>query len=110
MRQPREPGVRELQILAKYLQCQHNFLLSPRDFYSKWLVTQEMIARICLCSQVTVERWFATGKNFREAEVVYQQRLAQVDFLWDHFDEFPRQWRRLFCQPLQQPQKQDPSS
>ncbi len=104
-RQPRELGVREREILAAYLNCQHQFLISPRDFYTKWAVPQKTLAPICLCSQVTVARWFATGKNFREAELVYQQRLAQVDFLWEHFDELPKKWRRLFCRPPQRQQE-----
>lgn len=108
-RQPRALGARENEILAAYLRCQQNLILSPQDFYRKWLVSQAMMARICLCSRVTVERWFATGQHFRPPELIYQQRLAQLDFLWEHFESLPKRWRRLYCQPPARRQPPDPS-
>jgi hypothetical protein len=80
--------------------------MSPWDFYRKWSVTHSQIAQICGCSLSTVDRWFASGNNYRHPELKYLRRLAEMDALWESYEQIPPSlWHRL-C-PIPQSDFQD---
>jgi len=88
-------GQREQTLLSLYLNCQ--FGMSPIAFYAKWNITHAQMAKICGCSESTVDRWFLQGRSFRQPEPIYLRRLAEVNFLWEHYDEIPDALRRHLC-------------
>lgn len=65
------------------------------EFYQKWNVTQQQIATICGCSLSTVERWF--GSQQRIPEAIYLRRLAEMDLLWELWEQIPPEFRERMC-------------
>ena len=86
---------REHTLLKLYLNCQ--FGLSPSAFYSKWDVTHAQMAKICGCSESTVDRWFLNGKGHRAPKPIYLRRLAEINFLWEHYEKLPVFLRQSLC-------------
>lgn len=91
----RELGQREQRLLAVYIDCR--FGMTPADFYAKWSVTHTQMARICGCSVSTVDRWFLQGSGYRPPELEYLRRLAEVDFLWENFEQIPTTLWQQIC-------------
>ncbi|MBD2101010.1 helix-turn-helix domain-containing protein [Leptolyngbya sp. FACHB-261] len=91
---------RELTLLQLYSGCYLS--MQPQDFYLKWSVTHEEMARICRCSISTVDRWFLQGRNRRVAEPIYTYRLAEMDFLWESYEQIPKALRRRLCRQQSQ--------
>jgi len=57
-------------------------LMSPQDFYSKWDVTHRQIASICFCCHNTVDNWFISTSNRREASLIHKFLLGVTNKLW----------------------------
>jgi hypothetical protein len=90
-------GVRELALLRLYSRCQLG--MSPQDFYAKWNVTHAQMARICGCSEPTVDRWFSKGRGSRSPEPIHLRRLAEMDLLWEFYEQIPVDLWERFCPP-----------
>jgi uncharacterized membrane protein len=90
-------GVRELTLLRLYTSCQ--LRMSPQDFYAKWNVTHAQMARICGCSEPTVNRWFSQGRGSRSPEAIHLRRLAEMNLLWEFYEEIPGELWERFCPP-----------
>jgi hypothetical protein len=88
-------GHREQALLNLYCTCQLE--MSPADFYAKWSVTHAQIAQICGCSISTVDRWFQQGKSQQQPEPIYLRRLAEMNFLWEHYEQLPPALRLQLC-------------
>jgi len=88
-------GVREQTLLNLYCQCQ--FEMSPANFYAKWNVTHAQIAAICGCSESTVDRWFQRSRSSQLPEAIYLRRLAEMDFLWENYEQIPTELRQQVC-------------
>jgi hypothetical protein len=98
---------REQKLLNLYINCQ--LAMSPQDFYTKWDVTHAQMAQICRCSEPTVDRWFAQGKNRRAPEPAYLRRLAEMDFLWEHYEDIPTALKKMLCtKPSHRPDNLSP--
>lgn len=67
-------------------------------FYRKWNVTQRQIAVICGCSLATVGRWFSSQRQVPEA--IYTRRLAEMDLIWELWEQIPAERRRAFVSSL----------
>ena len=91
----RDLASRERALLNLYCNCQ--FEMSPTDFYSKWNVTHAQIAAICGCSESTVDRWFQRGRSSQPPEPIYLRRLAEMDFLWENYEQIPAELRQQLC-------------
>lgn len=91
----RNLGNTERTLLSLYLNCQ--FEMAPNEFYAKWDVTHAMMAQICGCSESTVNRWFQKGSGYQPPEPIYLRRLAEIDFLWEHYKQIPPFLRKLLC-------------
>lgn len=90
----RNLGSREYTLLNLYSSCQLG--IAPADFYAKWNVTHAQMAQICGCSESTVDRWFQRGRSGLSPEPIYLRRLAEIDFLWEHYEQIPAElWQRL---------------
>jgi hypothetical protein len=100
----RELGQRERVLLRLYSRCQLG--MSPRDFYAKWNVTHAQMAQICCCSQPTVDRWFSRGSTHRSPDPLHCRRLAEMDLLWELYEQIPATLREQFCPP-QHPSNQN---
>jgi hypothetical protein len=103
MRHPRSLGEEERVLLEFYSKC--TLRMSPQEFYSRWAVTHAQMAQICGCSLPTVDRWFAQGEGRREAEPLYQRRLAEMHVLWKHYYKLPpgfRRYKEFICSPVDQ--------
>lgn len=94
---PKDLGTREHTLLNLYYTCQLG--MTPTAFYAKWNVTHAQIARICGCSESTVDRWFSGGKSHRLPAPIHLRRLAEMDFLWETYEEIPASLRRRLCRP-----------
>jgi hypothetical protein len=88
---------REQNLIDLYSNCQLG--MTPRGFYQKWSVNYEQIARICLRSTSTVQRWFARGGNYRRPTTTDLRHLGLMDFLLEHFEEIPAEVLELLCPP-----------
>jgi hypothetical protein len=88
-------GPREQALLRLYTNCQ--FGLSPSDFYAKWNVTHAQMAQICGCSVSTVDRWFLHGAGYRAPEPIYFRRLAEINFLWENYEQIPDALKEKAC-------------
>ncbi|NEP01356.1 MAG: helix-turn-helix domain-containing protein [Symploca sp. SIO2E9] len=95
MKKPRPLSERELYLIELYSNCQLG--MTPQQFYAKWDVTHEIIAWICSRSLSTVRFWFVMGKNHRPPQPHDLRNLALMDFLLEHFEEIPEEWRNLLC-------------
>ena len=95
MTQGRDLGHREQVLLKLYSNC--HLSIDVFDFYRKWNVTQQQIAEICGCSLATVERWF--GRQRQSPEPVYTRRLAEMDLIWELWDEIPESLKQRLCSP-----------
>ncbi|MBD2123410.1 helix-turn-helix domain-containing protein [Trichocoleus sp. FACHB-262] len=93
----RDLGQREIALLKLYTRCQLG--MSPQEFYAKWSVTHAQMAQICGCSEPTVDRWFAKAKNYRPPEAVYLRRLAEMNLLWESYEQVPPALRQVLCPP-----------
>jgi IS30 family transposase len=91
----RNLGSKEQTLLNLYCNCQ--FAMSPTAFYAKWNVTHAQIATICGCSESTVDRWFQRGKGRQQPEPIYLRRLAEMDFLWENYEQLPVELRHQIC-------------
>lgn len=83
-------------LLNLYKNCQMG--ISPADFYAKWNVTHAQMAQICGCSKSTVNRWFQQSRSSQPPEPIYLRRLAEIDFLWEHYEQIPSELRQQLCQ------------
>ncbi len=97
MTNPRPLTQRELDLIAFYSHCQLG--MTPRRFYAKWQVNQELIAAICSRSTSTVHSWFTRGHSYRRPTPTDLRHLAVMDFLLEHFDEIPTELIDLLCSP-----------
>jgi len=88
---------RELLLLRLYTNCQ--LKMSHRDSYAKWNVTHAQMAQICGCLEPTVDRWFAGESNYRSPAPVYLRRLAEMDLLWEFYEQIPLPLRQWLCPP-----------
>ena len=66
-------------------------------FYRKWNVTQRQIAVICGCSLATVGRWFSSQRQVPEP--IYTRRLAEMDLIWELWEQIPAELRERLCPP-----------
>ncbi len=96
-KKPRPIGEREQNLIQLYSYCQ--FGMTPQQFYTKWGVKHEAIALICSRSITTVGRWFCRGKTHRRPTPNDLHHLALMDFLLEHYEEIPEQFRNLLCPP-----------
>lgn len=92
---PRPLSRRELNLIQLYSYCQLG--MTPMRFYSKWEVTYEQIALICDRSTSTVRRWFLRGSNYHPPHSTDLRHLALMDFLLEHFEKIPSEFRNLLC-------------
>jgi hypothetical protein len=97
----RELGMREVNLLRLYTRC--TFGMTPQAFQAKWNVTHAQMAQICRCSISTVDRWFAGDRLYRPTSAIYLRRLAEMDLLWESYEDIPLAlWQRV-CTPQHQP-------
>lgn len=92
---PQNLGSRELKLLQLYRNCQ--FKMTSQTFYSRWNVTYRQMAEICGVSIATVNRWFAGGENRRPAEAIHQRRLAEMNFIWEEYEQIPTSLKNKVC-------------
>ncbi|MCG6136813.1 MAG: helix-turn-helix domain-containing protein [Nostoc sp. LLA-1] len=71
--------------------------MTPNNFYAKWDVNHEAIARICSRSLSTVRHWFSKGRNYRSPMPSDLRHLALMDFLLEHFEEIPEEFLKILC-------------
>lgn len=103
----RDLGRRELMLFRLYTRCQ--FGMSPQSFYAKWNVSHAQIAKICGCAIPTVDRWFASGQSRRSPKPLHLRRLAEMDFIWEFYEEIPLLLRQQLCvTPPHSPQDLSP--
>ena len=86
---------REYTLLTLYSNCQ--LAITPADFYAKWNVTHAQMAQICGCSESTVDRWFQQGRSSQPPAPIYLRRLAEIDFLWEYYEQIPSDLRQQLC-------------
>lgn len=98
---PRDLGIRELALYDLYRNCQLG--LSPQEFYARWNVTHAQMAEICKCSITTVDRWFTSSALQTLPNRHHLKQLAEMDLLWQHYEEIPETIRRLICPPPNNP-------
>lgn len=96
---PQDLGQRELTLLQLYCGCQ--FGMSPQAFYARWQVTHVQIAQICGVSEPTVDRWFSQGKNRRLADAHHRRKLAEMNLIWERYEQIPHRLRTQICAPRQ---------
>ena len=94
---PRSLTQRELDLIAFYSHCQLG--MTPKRFYAKWQVNQELIASICYRSTSTVHSWFTKGRSYRRPSATDLRHLAVMDFLLEHFEEMPPELIEKLCSP-----------
>ncbi|MBD2448296.1 helix-turn-helix domain-containing protein [Nostoc sp. FACHB-152] len=89
---------REQDLMQFYSYCQLG--MTPKQFYTKWQVSYEEMAQICVDTKwlvvrhrslSTVRRWFARGKNYRRPMPADLRHLALMNFLLEHFEEIPQE-------------------
>ncbi|MEM9008869.1 MAG: helix-turn-helix domain-containing protein [Cyanobacteria bacterium P01_F01_bin.86] len=95
MSQSRDLSSREEALLRLYSNCRLS--MDVFEFYRKWNVTQQQIAAICGCSVATVERWF--GSQRQPPDPIYTRRLAEMDLIWELWDELPESFKQRLCPP-----------
>lgn len=88
-------GARERALLNLYVNCQ--LQMAPADFYARWNVTHAQMAQICGCSESTVDRWFLRGAGHQPAKPLYQRRLAEIDLLWECYEQIPSDLQQRLC-------------
>jgi len=71
--------------------------MTPQQFYTKWAVTQQEMASICLRSLSTVQCWFRRGHRYRRPTANDLRHLALMDFLLEHFEEIPKALFDVLC-------------
>ena len=91
----RQLGNRERTLMSLYRNCQLG--MTPTDFYAKWNVTHAQMAQICGCSESTVDRWFQQSRSSQPPEPIYLRRLAEMDFLWEYYEQIPGEWWQRLC-------------
>ncbi|WP_206603132.1 helix-turn-helix domain-containing protein [Leptolyngbya ohadii] len=97
---PQNLGPRELALYNLYRNCQLS--MTPQQFYSRWDVTHAQIAQICGCSTTTVDRWFTTTALQSLPRRDHMRKLAEMNFLWEHYEEIPDSIRQHLCPPPDQ--------
>ncbi len=90
---------REQRLIELYGYCQLG--MTPRQFYSKWNVSQEAIAFICARSMSTVRCWFKRGKSYRRPMPNDLRHLALMDFLLQHWEDIPEELKNRLCSTAQ---------
>ena len=78
-----------------YARCQLG--MTPQQFYAKWDVTQDAIALITARSKSIVSRWFSRGSSHLYPNANDLRHLALMDFLLEHFEEIPEEFKNLLC-------------
>jgi len=94
---PQSLSSRELTLLNLYVSCE--LAMSHEEFYARWDVTHRQMAEICNCSVITVNRWFTTTRLRRSPELRYQRKLAEMNFLWEYYEQIPPELREHLCPP-----------
>ena len=56
-------------------------------------VSRQHLARICQCSDSTVEHWF--GNNPRPVKAEYKLRLAIAHYVWSQAQNEPKEFQEL---------------
>ncbi len=84
----------------KHLKEIRSALVEPRDFRSKWDVTNEQIARILDLSVGHVNCWFfkESAARYREPEDKHKRRLAEIDYIWKELDKVPVHLRQYYSE------------
>ncbi|MEH2445872.1 MAG: helix-turn-helix domain-containing protein [Nostoc sp.] len=95
MANPRPLQEREQNLIDLYSHCQLG--MTPKNFYAKWDVNHEAIARICSRSLSTVRRWFSKGRNYRRPMLSDLRHLALMDLLLEGFEEIPEELLKKVC-------------
>lgn len=95
MNEPRPLTQREQALIELYSHCQLG--MTPRQFYTKWQVSQQAIASICSRSISTVNRWFSRGHNYQRPSPCDLRHLALMDFLLEHFEGIPEELINQLC-------------
>ncbi|MBN3878477.1 MULTISPECIES: helix-turn-helix domain-containing protein [unclassified Nostoc] len=95
MTNPRPLQEREQNLIDFYSHCQLG--MTPNQFYTKWDVNHEAIARICSRSLSTVRRWFSKGRNYRSPMPSDLRHLALMDLLLEGFEEIPEGLLNKLC-------------
>lgn len=93
MESSRRLEARELMLLTMYSNCQLS--MDVFEFYRKWNVTQRQIAMICGCSLATVGRWFGSPRQVPEP--IYMRRLAEMDLIWELWEQIPAEIKERLC-------------
>ena len=91
-KQQRSLEPRERRIILLYSSC--NLIMTPQEFYSRWLVTHDDVALICRRATSTVNKWFSPSSN-RQASFNDKHHLALANFLLEHYEEMPDSWQEL---------------
>lgn len=95
MSKPRPLGERELRLIEQFTNCQ--LKMTPRQFYSKWDVSYEIIAQLCKCDAVTVSRWFRRGRNYRPPQPYHKWYLALADLVLESYEDIPEKLLNRLC-------------
>jgi hypothetical protein len=77
--------------------------MTPQKFYEKWPLTHEQIGFICKRATSTVGSWFRHGSSYRHPQKIDLRNLALMDFLLEHYEEIPAEFRNLLCPPNRNP-------
>ncbi|MCF4967848.1 helix-turn-helix domain-containing protein [Nostoc sp. CMAA1605] len=95
MNNPRPLQAREQNLIDLYSHCQLG--MTPKNFYAKWDVNHEAIARISSRSLSTVRRWFSQGRSYRHPMASDLRHLALMDFLLENFEDIPEKLLHKLC-------------
>jgi hypothetical protein len=94
---PRPLTQQEQDLIQLYSHCQLG--MTPRQFYAKWRVNQELIAAICSRSTSTVQGWFTRGRSYRRPTPADLRHLAVMNFILEHYKEIPPELIDWLCSP-----------
>lgn len=92
---PRLLNEKERQLLILFSQCQLS--MTPMEFWSKWDVSQEEIARICRCDVSLVSRWFSPRSNTTQPMTYHLWYLALADLFLEFYDQLPNDLQQQLC-------------
>lgn len=92
---PRSLTPREQDLIERYSYCRLG--MTPQTFYTKWQVSQDVIASICSRSTSTVRCWFRKGRRYRRPTPTDLRHLALMDFLLEHFEQIPEPLWTALC-------------
>lgn len=92
---PRPLTETEQQLLSAFNSCQLS--MTPMEFWSKWDITQEQIARICRCDVSLVSRWFSPRSNTPQPMPYHLWYLALADLFLKYYQDLPEDLKRELC-------------